>query len=55
MEKVTDLVCGMEIDKDKAVTTSHKAKTYYFCSEECKNKFEEEPEKYLKREDPECY
>jgi YHS domain-containing protein len=43
----------MEIEKDKALTTSYKAKTYYFCSEECKNKFEEEPEKYLKREVPE--
>jgi len=55
MEQVTDLVCGMKIDRDKAVTTSYKAKTYYFCSEECKNKFEKEPERYLKREDPECY
>ncbi len=55
MEKATDLVCGMEIEKDKAVITSYKAKTYYFRSKECKSKFDEEPEKYLKRENPECY
>lgn len=55
MDKVKDLVCGMEIKKDKAVTASYKAKTYYFCSDACKVKFEEYPEKYVKRECSECY
>lgn len=55
MEKETDLVCGKEVEKDKAVTTAYNSKTYYFCSEECKNKFEKDPEKYIRKEDPECY
>jgi YHS domain-containing protein len=55
MDKVKDTVCGMEVEKDKAITTSYKAKTYYFCSEACKNKFEEKPTKYVSREDSECY
>ena len=55
MEKVKDTVCGMEVEKDKAVTASYKAKTYYFCSDACKVKFEEEPEKYVSKDDSECY
>jgi Cu+-exporting ATPase len=55
MERVKDTVCGMEVRKDEAVTTSYRAKTFYFCSDACKEKFEEDPERYLKNEDPECY
>ncbi|TES91956.1 MAG: YHS domain-containing protein, partial [Candidatus Cloacimonadota bacterium] len=28
-------------------TVEHKGETYYFCSSSCKDKFEEEPEKYI--------
>lgn len=48
-EKVKDPVCGMEIDKDKAVGKSeYKGQTYYFCAMGCKKQFEKEPEKYVK-------
>ena len=41
-QKVQDPVCGMEIDKSKAVTLEKDGKTYYFCSDNCKNKFEKQ-------------
>ena len=44
-----DPVCQMNVDKDKAAPTSeYKEKTYYFCAAGCKEKFEKEPEKYVK-------
>ena len=44
----TDLVCGMEVDPAKAPAKSqHQGKTYYFCSTECKKKFDAKPEQYL--------
>jgi len=43
---VKDLVCGMQVDEKKpAATSSHKGKTYYFCSAACKATFEKNPEK----------
>jgi membrane fusion protein, copper/silver efflux system len=51
-ESVTDVVCGMDVDPKKATaagkTVLHDGKTYYFCSDECKQKFEKEPGKYIK-------
>lgn len=34
-----DPVCGMEVDEQKGIKLGHKGKTYFFCSEHCKNKF----------------
>jgi Cu2+-exporting ATPase len=39
-EKVKDPVCGMEIDKSKAVTLRRDGKVFYFCSDKCKNQFQ---------------
>src|SRR6516162_9514093 len=36
----TDPVCGMRVDRDKAVTLALGGKTYYFCSEHCLHAFE---------------
>jgi Cu+-exporting ATPase len=42
-----DPVCGMEInDKDSAISATHSGKTFHFCSEECKQKFQANPEQY---------
>jgi L-lactate dehydrogenase len=42
-----DPVCGMEIDEGKARhRTPHRGENYFFCSEDCKVKFESNPEKY---------
>lgn len=46
--KVTDPVCGMEFQVDKAVARStYEGRTYYFCTEACRKQFEEQPPKYL--------
>lgn len=48
---VHDPVCGMEIDISKAEKTEYEGKIYYFCSTSCKDKFLQEPEKFVKRDD----
>jgi len=35
----TDPVCGMKVDRSKAVTASHDGHTYFFCSEHCRDSF----------------
>jgi len=47
-DNATDPVCLMKVEKsEKSLTYKYKEKTYYFCSENCKEEFKEEPEKYL--------
>jgi Cu+-exporting ATPase len=42
-----DPVCGMEVDSSTAEFTSeHDGQTYYFCSQECMEEFEQNPERY---------
>jgi membrane fusion protein, copper/silver efflux system len=52
---VKDLVCGMAMDQSKAKAaarkTEHGNNTYYFCSEQCKQKFDKEPGRYLEPEE----
>ena len=43
----TDPVCGMTVDRDKAVTKAFGGRTYYFCADHCLHAFEADPEKYL--------
>lgn len=48
MATQTDPVCKMQVDEQSAAATSeHEGETYYFCSEVCKSKFDENPEKYI--------
>lgn len=43
----TDPVCGMKVNKEKIqFSQTYKGSIYYFCSENCKEKFNQEPEKY---------
>jgi uncharacterized membrane protein YraQ (UPF0718 family)/YHS domain-containing protein len=44
----TDPVCGMKVDRDKAVTEEFGGQTYYFCSTHCRHAFEADPETYLR-------
>jgi YHS domain-containing protein len=45
---VTDPVCGMHIEpQNAAAQTTYRDQTYYFCSQECKDKFDKEPQKYI--------
>ena len=45
--KVKDPVCGMEVDPAKAEKIEKNGKTYYFCSKNCKEKFEKNPAQYM--------
>lgn len=47
--KVIDPVCGMEVDPATAVKTTYAGKTYYFCSEDEKAKFQKNPEQYTRK------
>jgi YHS domain-containing protein len=41
--RVMDPQCGKPVDPDKAIRLSWEGKTYFFCSESCKAKFEIDP------------
>ncbi len=45
-----DLVCQMEVDPDSRYFTEYGTDTYYFCSPECKRKFDDHPDNFI-RED----
>jgi YHS domain-containing protein len=54
-------VCGMEIEVESDAklygavrsaprgTSTYEGKDYYFCSKACKKKFDESPEKFIKK------
>ena len=47
-----DPVCGMKVNKEDAKFTHiHNDKTYYFCSEECKDKFVKAPGNYVRADE----
>jgi|HubBroStandDraft_1064217.scaffolds.fasta_scaffold945956_2 YHS domain-containing protein len=47
-----DPVCGMQVDENKAAaTSSYQGKKYSFCGQECKNKFDSEPQRYAQQQD----
>ena len=44
-----DVVCGMQVDPAKAAGSSeYNGKTYYFCSNGCKAKFDANPSQFVK-------
>lgn len=46
-EKAVDPVCGMTVETAAAKSSLHAGKAYYFCSPECRTKFEAAPERFL--------
>ncbi len=47
-EMLTDPVCGMEVTYETAQARSqYEGQTYYFCSLDCKEEFDKDPEKYI--------
>ena len=43
-----DPVCGMMVEPDAAAAKAeYDGKTYYFCSADCKEEFEEDPKSYI--------
>ncbi len=50
MAKLLDPVCGMTVTPDTAAgKKDDKGRTYYFCSQNCFNKFSANPEEYVNR------
>ena len=51
-----DPVCGRYVDAEEAEmferTATYANETFYFSSDECKEEFEKEPEKYVRKEQP---
>jgi Cu+-exporting ATPase len=48
MAKARDPVCGMKVKEDAAAGTSEfRGATYYFCSAQCKETFDAEPEAFV--------
>jgi uncharacterized membrane protein YraQ (UPF0718 family)/YHS domain-containing protein len=45
----TDPVCGMQVDRAKALTRHHEGRTVHLCSEHCLHAFEADPRAYLDR------
>ena len=44
---ITDPVCGMSVQPERAFSALYNAYTVYFCSELCQRQFLERPEKYF--------
>jgi Cu+-exporting ATPase len=49
-EKEKDPVCQMSVDKQTAAAEAeYEGKTYYFCSRQCREQFEANPQKYARQ------
>ena len=47
---VVDPVCGMRVDRRRAIELEALGRTAHFCSEHCRSRFEDEPERYGARD-----
>lgn len=46
-----DPICNMEVDEQNAAGQSqYQGKTYYFCSEGCKEEFDQNPQQYANQD-----
>ena len=47
MEATVDPVCGMELSPENVgVRSEYGGRTYHFCSEQCRNRFDADPAQY---------
>jgi YHS domain-containing protein len=48
MAKHTDPICGMQVEEESAAgAAEYGGRSYYFCSGGCREKFYEDPSKYI--------
>ncbi|MBI3926367.1 MAG: HAD-IC family P-type ATPase, partial [Armatimonadetes bacterium] len=47
-ETLRDPVCGMEVSADSPHRAEHGGRTFYFCRQSCRERFEEDPAAWLK-------
>ncbi|HEU4697998.1 MAG TPA: YHS domain-containing protein [Gemmatimonadales bacterium] len=52
MAQVQDPVCGMMVDEATAVRAEHQGRSYRFCSEACRTRFEAEPDRFAANRQP---
>jgi Cu+-exporting ATPase len=51
-DTLRDPVCGMDVTYENAQARSeYNGQTYYFCSMDCKEQFDREPERYVTNEE----
>lgn len=43
-----DVVCGMDVDEKTSARRDVKGKAYFFCSKNCAQAFDRNPEKFAK-------
>ena len=43
----TDPVCGMDVDRETALTLDHDGTAYHFCSQRCRDRFRQDPSAYV--------
>jgi uncharacterized membrane protein YraQ (UPF0718 family)/YHS domain-containing protein len=48
----TDPVCGMKVDRGKAVSREFAGETFFFCSDHCLHAVEADPGRYMGHQDP---
>lgn len=44
--ELSDPVCGMRVSATSAKSAFYQGRPYYFCSSDCRDKFEREPDRY---------
>jgi YHS domain-containing protein len=50
MAMQTDPICGMQVDDQKTTSKSQfQGTNYFFCSDECKRKFDQQPQQYANK------
>jgi YHS domain-containing protein len=42
-----DPVCGMWVDSRTALFSEFEGENYYFCSQDCKQEFDDDPDRYV--------
>jgi YHS domain-containing protein len=47
-DKALDPVCGLIVDKDPNLSVDYQGQTYYFCTKADRDKFRENPQKYVR-------
>lgn len=47
-EGTRDPVCGMQLNRDKAISETLQGKEYYFCSDSCRELFKPDPSRFLR-------
>ena len=48
-KQAVDPVCGMTVQTASAKSAVHNGQVYYFCSQDCRQKFEAAPASYVKK------